>query len=248
VTFTNSILSGETLVRDSIQSEGFVSGSTGWSIQRDGDAEFNDVTVRGSLQVSDSGGTLDINVDILGQPEVKFTTPDGDEYKLKADNNSFDIGQLDNFADQTSIHFVENEGLAIRSGNTGAPSALWDVDDGFWKFGSYAPWTVSDWTTVTLLNTFTGTVEYKKLPTGEIIMRGAVAGLAADNVVGRDIFQLPAGFRPLTTARWETATGAGGAGDTAGRVQINTSGLAEVARACGGTTSFYFDSVRFSVI
>jgi hypothetical protein len=248
VTFTNSILSGETLVRDSIQSEGYVQGSTGWSIERDGDAEFNDVAIRGSLEVSGSGGTLNINVDILGQPEIQFLTSGGDEYRIEADNNSLDIGQLDNFADQTSMHFVENEGLAIRSGNTGAPSALWDVDDGFWKFGSFSPWTVDDWVNVTLLNTFTGTVSYKKLPTGEVIFRGSVGGAAADNAVGRDVFQLPAGYRPLTTVRFETATGAGGAGDTAGRIQINTSGLCEVARVCGGTTSFYFDSVRFSVI
>lgn len=248
MTFNNSILSGETLVRESIQSEGFVAGSNGWRIERDGDAEFNDVDIRGSLEVSGSGGTLEINTDILGIPHIIFTESGGDEYEIRADSNSLDIGQLDNFADQTSMHFVENEGLAIRSGNTGAPSALWDVDDGFWKFGSFAPWAPIDWVAVTLLNTFTGTVEYKKLPTGEVIFRGAVAGAAGDNVVGRDIFQMPAGYRPLTTARWETATGAGGAGDTAGRVQINTAGLAEVARPCGGTTSFYFDSVRYSVI
>lgn len=248
MTFNNSILSGETLVRDSIQSEGFVSGSTGWSIQRDGDAEFNDVVVRGELTVSGAGGTLEINTDILGIPHIVFTESGGDEYELRADSNSFDIGQLGNFADDTSVHFVQNEGLAIRSGNTGAPSALWDVDDGFWKFGSFAPWTVSDWTNVTLLNTFTGTVSYKMLPTGEVIFRGSVGGAAGDNVVGRDVFQLPVGFRPLVTSRWESANGAGGAGDTAGRLQINTGGLCEVARVCGGATSFYFDTVRFSVI
>jgi hypothetical protein len=86
------------------------------------------------------------------------------------------------------------------------------------------------------------------LPTGEVIFRGSVGGAAGDNVVGRDVFQLPTGFRPLVTGRWESANGAGGAGDTAGRLQISTGGLCEVARVCGGTTSFYFDTVRFSVI
>lgn len=51
--FTNSILAGETLVRDAIKSEGYVPGSNGWSINRDGTAEFNDVTTRGELLVGD---------------------------------------------------------------------------------------------------------------------------------------------------------------------------------------------------
>lgn len=48
--FTNSIVGGsDELVRDAIQSRGFISGVTGWRIESDGDSEFNDVTVRGEL-------------------------------------------------------------------------------------------------------------------------------------------------------------------------------------------------------
>lgn len=50
MTFGNTILSGETLAREAIQSEGFETGVQGWRIERDGDAELNDVTIRGDLE------------------------------------------------------------------------------------------------------------------------------------------------------------------------------------------------------
>lgn len=40
-----------TLVRKALQSFGFVHGSTGWQIQRDGDAEFNAALIRGELDL-----------------------------------------------------------------------------------------------------------------------------------------------------------------------------------------------------
>lgn len=52
MTFSNSILAGETLVRTAMQSEGYSSGGAGWRIERDGDAEFNDVTARGNITAS----------------------------------------------------------------------------------------------------------------------------------------------------------------------------------------------------
>lgn len=50
MTFNNSIIAGETLVRTAVQSEGFVAGASGWRIERDGDAEFSNVTVRGRFE------------------------------------------------------------------------------------------------------------------------------------------------------------------------------------------------------
>ena len=48
--FGNPILSGKTLVRDAIQSEGYTPGVAGWSINRDGTAEFQNVIARGNIQ------------------------------------------------------------------------------------------------------------------------------------------------------------------------------------------------------
>lgn len=50
--FANSILAGVgTLVRTYIQSVGFISGSVGWRISKDGTAEFNNAIVRGDVTV-----------------------------------------------------------------------------------------------------------------------------------------------------------------------------------------------------
>lgn len=51
--FGNSIIGqSDELVREAIQSRGYVAGSTGWRINGNGTAEFNDVTIRGGLVVT----------------------------------------------------------------------------------------------------------------------------------------------------------------------------------------------------
>jgi len=47
--FANQVAAGKQLVRRVLQSAGFVAGVTGWQLQRNGDAEFNDLTARGTI-------------------------------------------------------------------------------------------------------------------------------------------------------------------------------------------------------
>ena len=59
--FANSIVGGAAaLIRAAIKSPNFVTGSAGWQISKDGSAEFNDLTVRGTFTgpefVLDSSG------------------------------------------------------------------------------------------------------------------------------------------------------------------------------------------------
>lgn len=59
--FTNPIVGGTTLIRPAIQSPNYVVATSGWSINIDGSAEFNNVVIRGTLNVtgpSTLGGTL----------------------------------------------------------------------------------------------------------------------------------------------------------------------------------------------
>lgn len=49
--FSDPIVGGTTLIREAIRSPNFVTGVSGWSINRDGTAEFNNVAVRGDLLV-----------------------------------------------------------------------------------------------------------------------------------------------------------------------------------------------------
>lgn len=55
--FKNPLVSGTALTRAAIRSPNYVTGTTGWSINRDGSAEFLDVTVRGEVFVTDPDGS-----------------------------------------------------------------------------------------------------------------------------------------------------------------------------------------------
>jgi hypothetical protein len=57
MTFNNPVVGGTTLIRAAIQSPNFVTGVSGWSIDKDGDAEFNSLDVRGTF----SGNDFEIN-------------------------------------------------------------------------------------------------------------------------------------------------------------------------------------------
>lgn len=55
--FRDPIVAGTTLIRPAIQSPNFVHGVSGWTINRDGSAEFNNVIVRGTVIASDFQST-----------------------------------------------------------------------------------------------------------------------------------------------------------------------------------------------
>lgn len=53
MTFQQNVVGGTALLRDAINSPNFITGQQGWSINRDGSAEFNSVVVRGTVIASD---------------------------------------------------------------------------------------------------------------------------------------------------------------------------------------------------
>jgi hypothetical protein len=61
MSFRNPVVGGGGgLIRNWIQSPDFVTGVSGWQIARDGTAEFNDVLVRGTLEVNNGNSQLRI--------------------------------------------------------------------------------------------------------------------------------------------------------------------------------------------
>lgn len=52
IEFLNPLTAGTVLIRSDIRSQNFVSGSAGWRIEADGDAEFNSIVIRGGTVVS----------------------------------------------------------------------------------------------------------------------------------------------------------------------------------------------------
>jgi hypothetical protein len=57
MSFGDPVVAGTTLIRAAIRSPDYIPGVSGWTINRDGTAEFNDVTVRGELIVTDPDGS-----------------------------------------------------------------------------------------------------------------------------------------------------------------------------------------------
>jgi hypothetical protein len=71
----------DTLIRNAIQSEGFQTGVSGWRIERDGDAEFNDVDVRGTVDVGTTNGHVIIDastepIESVTRGVIRFTEDD----------------------------------------------------------------------------------------------------------------------------------------------------------------------------
>lgn len=49
--FANDVIGGAAaLIRNAIRSPNYVAGTSGWTINKDGSAEFNNLTVRGTIQ------------------------------------------------------------------------------------------------------------------------------------------------------------------------------------------------------
>jgi hypothetical protein len=87
---------GGGLIRNWIQSPDFLAGVRGWRIARDGSAEFNDVTVRGTLHLQSGNATLDIDVlttipAILFNPDVAQYSSDGIVWALDQDGGAMEI-------------------------------------------------------------------------------------------------------------------------------------------------------------
>lgn len=60
--FVNSVVGGLTLVRAAIRSPNYVAGSAGWSINKDGSAEFSNILVRGIFEAGGTGSSPHITM------------------------------------------------------------------------------------------------------------------------------------------------------------------------------------------
>lgn len=112
--FRNSILAGDTIVRRAMQSEGFQTGVAGWRLERDGDAEFNDVTVRGELESSNYvPGVSGWQLDDAGTAEFNSATVRG---TMRVDGPDDSYLQLVNFDDgqgliRPAMYFFFDDGV-----------------------------------------------------------------------------------------------------------------------------------------
>lgn len=73
--FSNPVVGGDTLIRNAIQSQDYVAGVSGWAIKRDGTAEFNNVTVRGTFEAISPSGAYVKAVPTLVDASITINPP-----------------------------------------------------------------------------------------------------------------------------------------------------------------------------
>lgn len=198
MSFSNPIVAGEELIRSAIKSENYAAGTDGWRIARDGDAEFNDVDVRGTLTTIGPIYTVtivdgEITISLNSDPVQTLTI---NQSQLQFDNSGSTVFFLEH---------VDNEGLGFRDSNR-VSGVYYSLDEGFLVHASNrSPWTTG-WTNLPLINSWVAdgeTPQYRMMPDGTVVLRGNLKdGTTADGTV---FGQLPAGFRPTTAHRFITA-------------------------------------------
>lgn len=253
--FNNPIVAGETLVIPGVESDGYATGIDGWRIARDGTAEFNEVTVRGDVEIqdflrivgSDPDATIELGV-TGGTPVIDITSNDGTRFRfISSTSDSLVVGPTSD--PNSRLIFVDGEGIALRSSVTGGVSILFDDDDGFLKRGTYSPWTESGWTNVSLQNSWNTTgvtafddPSFKRNIDGRLWMRGAMNnGTKTDGTL---LFTLPTGHRPAMLKQLRCS------GDVAGTspvIQVNTNGEVRVYQM-GASNALVIDNTSFSLI
>lgn len=246
--FQNSILAGGTLVREFIQSEGYMSGSVGWQIARDGSAEFNSVVLRGAWFVINGSKTLAGFVSANG-PTLSWDD-NGNVFHGYVKNGALWLRSMDQDGNQVLLALVNDQGLAMVSDKVGLNrrGVLVDKDDGFIKSGSLqddGTWTESGWNNLTLLNSYTAhseTPQYKMMPDGTVMLRGSL--LNGTTTDGIQIASLPAGFRPAQTHRYVTAE-QGTALDYR-HIEVYSTGAIHAWHVTG-SSSICLDGIRFEL-
>lgn len=112
-----------------IQTSGFVSGSSGWRIKGDGNAEFNDVTVRGSVFVTGGDAATQTYADTVGSNTLAAAESYADDEALAARNAARNniAAQLGYTDYDTMITAVGASGTIIANGFI--RTTLIDVDE-----------------------------------------------------------------------------------------------------------------------
>lgn len=270
--FSNPVVAGETLVIPAVQSDGFVTGSTGWRITRAGSAEFNDVTVRGILDIISAAGevsvgkflvdlgngnipvirasesTLNLAVDIFGGT-IQFFTIGGANtsatitYNEQTGSPATDAMSLDLFA--TTGPDVSLELRENPNDNTQSEIYVSQLIRASVPGVSGAG---EVWNLLAGQNGWTvggagQRPQYRQMPDGTVMLRGIFAPGTTTN--GTVMTSLPAGYRPQQESRFITADT--GTGTAFRHINIQTNGNVLVFNAATGGGATSLDGIRFAI-
>lgn len=236
--FENPTVGQEELLRERMQSAGFVSGAQGWRLERNGDAEFNNVTVRGRIIGGDENGEhIEINGASIPNG-IGFYTGEADESAPgyiqpfhDAIARSIDIvspsvaGSTIAQIRLTTETGVSNSSIFLNADHV-STSQGWHYVGGADSLGTVL---AGAWTTPA--GTF-GNLRFKRDVDGYISLYGSVTAGAGT------IFTLPLDWRPIDNHGFAVS------GNNAfARISVNSTGV--VALVAGSGTNLLLDGVRF---
>lgn len=124
--FQNPVVAGTTLIRQAIKSPNYVPNVSGWSINHDGSAEFNDLQARGGLQIGISPSPPNpyiLGEVIAGTPTIAFydgtnTTPATITAYAAGPNGGLEIYSGSPSAEEVEANW-SGEALRLRYTNNG---------------------------------------------------------------------------------------------------------------------------------
>lgn len=153
-------------------------------------------------------------------------------------------------ATNASLSLANGLGIVFE-GSPPNRAILFDRTDGLLKVGTSFPWVLEGWITLPLTASWvtdTWTPQYRKMPDGQIILRGwAVNGTTADNTV---IANLPAGYRPQTEPYFICAKP--NQSTIQATLSVTTGGAVTIRKIsnqlAAATATLSFDEIRFSSI
>lgn len=200
--FKDPILAGNTLVRDAIQSENFEASATGWRIQRDGEAEFSNMNIRGLLSFLTPGG--DPEDAGIGWDEAGESAINSIDYISRFLNG----GQLYNWWTGDNWYLSHDSydfGVGFDAGYLKRMN--WNQLDYLDSF------TFEEWSALDKFNGWGNSTDFDVLSAklsveGMVELTGA-ASKAGGNYNGQHFATLPVGKRPLNRQFLTASTNAG---------------------------------------
>lgn len=230
VPFTNEILAGDTLARNAMQSEGFQSGVQGWRVERNGDAEFNNLIARGTFVSGDGTGQ---HIEIANNL-IEFYTGGPDEAGPGVIEGIYDSGsnfyqvamRSPDVIGASSAGFYVQADATTGDGIAFVDSPIFQVNSlDFELIGTNVIDTPESWHNLGLVNSWATlgglTPQYRINVAGDVVVRGRVSS-GTTGVIGT----LPVGYRP--TQLFDVALKSNGDAASVSWLQVSTAGVITV--------------------
>lgn len=106
------------LIREAIQSANYVAGSLGWRIEQDGDAEFNNATFRGTLEVTGQDGSYIRIEDSSGTPFIELRPDDTNLAPARNYRQALIYAYSDNLADDSTRLILQSPSFDTNEGTS----------------------------------------------------------------------------------------------------------------------------------